>query len=201
MRVRSLFLVALVLTGCEADPSPDARPADPAPAVSPAPVTASPKPAAVDSVHLALGAEGLRFVDAETGLTRLLAFGGTRATVVPALARVRGDAYEAAVNTECGAGPLGHVTWGDGLTALFAGDAFVGWSVDGRRAGAERYTTMAGMGTGSTRAEAEAAVTLTAEETTLGTEFSAGGISGLLSGPGADAAVTHLWAGTSCNFR
>ena len=38
-------------------------------------------------------------------------------------------------------------------------------------------------------------------QTSLGTEFSVGDIHGLLSGNGANATVTHLWAGTDCAFR
>lgn len=36
---------------------------------------------------------------------------------------------------------------------------------------------------------------------TLGTEFTAGGLAGLLDGTGARARITHLWAGASCAMR
>jgi hypothetical protein len=39
------------------------------------------------------------------------------------------------------------------------------------------------------------------EQTTLGTEFNAAGLSGILDGTGAKAKVTNLWSGVNCVFR
>jgi hypothetical protein len=60
---------------------------------------------------------------------------------------------------------------------------------------------MSGVRVGSTRAELEAAYAAEVAESTLGTEFNAGGLGGLLSGPGKDARITDLWAGINCFFR
>jgi hypothetical protein len=56
---------------------------------------------------------------------------------------------------------------------------------------------MSGVGVGSSRADLEGAHAISVEETTLGTEFTFGGVSGILD----DGRVSSLWAGVSCNFR
>src|SRR3546814_13009983 len=61
--------------------------------------------------------------------------------------------------------------------------------------------TMAGITRGSTRSDLESAYAAEVGETTLGTEFTAGGLSGLLDGNGPTAYITTLWAGTTCAFR
>ena len=116
------------------------------------------------------------------------------------LETVRGRAAnERGANSECGAGPLQFASWDDGLTAWFQDGVFVGWALNG--AGA-RATTMSGLGMGTTRAELEGGPTVVeVKETTLGQEFNAGGVFGVLDGPGAGARVETLWGGTTCNFR
>jgi hypothetical protein len=39
------------------------------------------------------------------------------------------------------------------------------------------------------------------QSTSLGTEFTAGEMSGLLTGDTPEAKITGLWAGTNCAFR
>ena len=80
---------------------------------------------------------------------------------------------------------------------------FVGWSVsrgaaDGSNVG---LATMAGIGIGSARRELEAAYTADIRKTTLGQEFGAGDIFGLLDGTGPSARINAMWAGEICNFR
>lgn len=61
---------------------------------------------------------------------------------------------------------------------------------------------MTGLGVGASRESLEnGGLAVDVSESTLGTEFAAGGLYGLLSGDGPDATVTHLWAGTACSFR
>ena len=91
------------------------------------------------------------------------------------------------------------VDWAPGFTVLFDGAGFAGWSVREGAAGAPR--TAAGLGIGSTRADLDAAYSATVGPSTLGTEFTAGGIAGLLDGAGPDAVVTNLWAGNACIAR
>lgn len=117
------------------------------------------------------------------------------------------------INTECGAGPLKMVAWSNGLTLVFQENntksddpkidwLFQGWYIDGTKEGANKLTTMAGIGIGSTLAEMQSAYEIDVKKTSLGQEFStASGFFGILDGTGKDAKITHLWSGVSCNFR
>ena len=135
-------------------------------------------------------------MNAATGSTRLLPFGAPEAQVLTALQPLRGAPPERSSSDECGAGPLAFASWPDELQLVFQEGRFVGWSLDQRG-----LTTMNGLGVGSTRAELQGAYGAQVGESTLGTEFSAGNLHGLLSGPATDARITTLWAGTICAFR
>ena len=154
-------------------------------------------------VKLALSGEGLEFVT-ERGSVRHLVFGTPAAQAINAASRAYGGvAPQRGRNEECGAGPLDMATWQDGLTVMSQDGRFVGWSVsrgaaDGGNIG---VATMAGIGIGSTRRELEAVYAADIRETTLGQEFAAGDVFGVLDGTGPSARITALWAGTSCNFR
>ena len=205
--------VAAVLTGCSresapADSSPPARQAPVSATPSPTPVAApaDPAPSAIPAsapLKLALSGEGLDFVT-ERGSVRHLVFGTPAAQAIDAVSQAYGGgAPQRGRNEECGAGPLDMATWQDGLTMMSQDGRVVGWSVsrgaaDGGNVG---LATMAGIGIGSTRRELEAAYTADIRETTLGQEFAAGDIFGLLDGTGPSARITAMWAGASCNFR
>jgi hypothetical protein len=147
---------------------------------------------------LALDGEGLRLVDTSSGGTRLLAFETPADQVLSALGRLGRAEPERSTNDECGAGRLDFAEWPDGFRIVLQEDRFVGWFLGEATPG---LATMSGVRVGSTRAELEAAYAADIAETTLGTEFNAGGLGGLLSGPGKDARITDLWAGTNCFFR
>jgi len=199
-RLRLTLAAALALS-VAACGQPAEAPAD-APVTTPAaaaPVAATTLAPADALPAIALEAEGLRLV-AQTGSTRPIGFGLAKAETVDILNSVHGSAGKASTNAECGAGPVEFVSWDDGLSALFQDGKFVGWSLDGKTAG--KVTTMNGIGIGSTRAELTADFAgVTVEETTLGQEFNAGGLIGVLDGAGPGAKVEVLWAGTSCVFR
>ncbi|MCW3836283.1 hypothetical protein ACFQ1E_11350 [Sphingomonas canadensis] len=149
---------------------------------------------------LKLDPEGLLLVDVESGEKRTVAFGAARDVAVPAIASALGKPLSASVNQECGAGPIEHVAFQGGLTLLVQGGKFGGWSLDGREGGG--YATPGGVTIGSTLADLrKAAKKVDVEESTLGTEFMADGMSGLLDGKAATAKITDLWAGLSCVFR
>ena len=195
----ALPLLALI-AACRAEPAADEAaapaqveaPATAEPAVTPAAPTAQAEP------KLAIDAEGLRLFDAVTGAARPIAFGTPRAAVLAGLA-FRGAPSGTGRLEECGAGPLDTARWDDGLTLYFQGDKFLGWALGGDDT--RKVTTAAGIGLGSTRAELESAYNAKVQESTLGTEFAAGELFGILDGTGANAKITHLWGGTSCNMR
>jgi len=132
---------------------------------------------------------------------RIFEFGMARAEIVAAVAAIRSPATGSEANQECGAGPMEFTRFGP-LTLNFQHGRFVGWSLDGP-ASAQPIEEEMGLGIGSARAHltdgdaGEARI----ETTTLGVEFDAGGIHGLLGSDAPDAVVTHLWAGTDCQFR
>jgi len=195
--VRALFaLVSVLAVSACGEPAPP--PAD-APAEVPAGGPEAPEPAQAPTpltTPTALDSEGLRLVS-PTGSTLLIAFGHPAKVANEALTAARGAPTEQGLNSECGAGPLVYVNWADGLTAYFQNDTFAGWAANG--AGP---TTMSGIGIGSTRAEMEDVYAgVTVSETTLGQEFAAGQLYGILDGTGPQARITAMWSGVSCNFR
>lgn len=173
-----------------ATPAPAASPTPP-PAVTPTPVAQGQRPI------VAIDGEGVRLVAPDSGRTRPIPFGTSRVDTLAALA-TRGTPATG-TNSECGAGPLAWARYADGLTLNFQDDRFAGWSVD--RSAGGRVTTMAGIGPGSTRTALESAYAITLPDSTLGTEFAAGDLGGLLDGPGPNARITDLWAGVTCQFR
>lgn len=214
MTRRALFALSL-LASCAPDRTPDAvvatqptsRTTAPAPspataadkAAAPATtqITASVEPVAADPV-LAVDGEGLRLFDRTTGSASVLAFGQARAAVLGPLETLRGPAGTG-TNQDCGAGPVAYANWADGLSLVFQDGRFAGWGLDSRAAGA--ITTAASIGPGSTRAQLTDAYAATVNQSSLGTEFMAGGISGVLDGKGARAKITDMWAGVNCVAR
>jgi hypothetical protein len=165
-----------------------------------APTKASPLPVAQDEEpRLTVEGEGLRWFLPPNGSARPIPFGTPQAAVLASLEGVRGPAGTG-VNRNCGVGPVEYASWPDGLNLVFQRGGFVGWSLDGRAEGA--LSTANGVGPGTTHAELDRAFArVRAERTTLGTEFSAGAIYGVLAGPGRRARITDMWAGVSCVAR
>jgi hypothetical protein len=172
--------------------------AAPAPAVQPAP--ANSQPAASASAPVVLDSGGVSVTDA-AGRPVTLRYGMDRAEVVSALTRAAGAPGEQGENAECGGGASTFARWANGLTLWFQDDQFGGWAVDDRAPAAGLPRTASGVSIGSTRAALEGAYTATVEETSLGQEFNAQGIYGVLSGTAPDARITALWSGTTCIFR
>ncbi|UZK70560.1 hypothetical protein OKW76_05860 [Sphingomonas sp. S1-29] len=118
--------------------------------------------------------------------------------VLGSLERVRGPAVKG-TNADCGAGPVHVAGWHDGLSLLFQGARFAGWSLGTRGVGG--IATAAGIGPGSTRAERDAAYSATVSQTSLGSEFSAGDLHGVFDGNSGGTCITEMWAGVSCAAR
>lgn len=150
---------------------------------------------------LTLDPEGLRVVEPSTGSAQVLAFGMDEDEVIAAVTSLRGNPAHGGVNRECGDGPLDFASWPDGLSIYASEGRFSGWGVNGRASGADQHTTTSGIGVGSTRAELEEAYEIRTGESSLGTEFAAGGIHGVLDGAGSDSEITSLWSGSVCIFR
>lgn len=100
---------------------------------------------------------------------------------------------------ECGAGPL-QATRFAGVTLASQDGKFAGWWVDQREA-APRPATERGISIGSTREALEAAYSVESFESSLGQEFTADGLAGVIEGEGRLAKVSHLWAGATCIMR
>ncbi len=208
IRFAGLMSASAVLLGACSDRADEAAPPEAAASEAPgsaprASVPAQPasgrQPDSRDAAALAVEGEGLRFFARSTGSATPLAFGLGADQVLGVLERNRGPAARG-TNEDCGAGPVQYASWADGLSVVLQKDRFVGWSLDGRAAGV--LQTANGVGPGSTRATLDQAFgTVTVSQTSLGTEFAAGEVFGLLDGPGPTAKITDMWAGVSCVAR
>lgn len=191
---------ALALAGCsEASPEPATAPS-PTPSAAAASVP-TPTPSARPTVTLAaisLDGDGITLVDPESGGSRPIPFGTAESDVLAAFA-LRGTPKRS-TNAECGAGPLAFADYPEGITLAFQEGKFAGWSTDTRSGG--RITNMAGVGPGARRADIEKAMVLEmVPDSTLGAEFTTGGMSGILDGTGPNAKVSDMWAGATCIAR
>ena len=130
---------------------------------------------------------------------RKIAFGSPAAAAVAAANEVYGHPLSVETLEECGAGPL-EVSRFPGLTIAAQDGKFAGWSLD-HRDKPPLPTTASGIGIGSTRRELERAQSVENFESSLGQEFTANGLAGLLDGKGESAKITHLWAGATCIMR
>lgn len=136
---------------------------------------------------------------ASGGSAQHLAFSTSREATVPAVTAVLGEPTGQGTNPECGAGPLDNVNYKGGLTLFFQDGKFVGWNVDGRDGSPHR--TAAGLGIGSTLQQLRDAGDVAVQDTSLGVEFAAGDLSGLVTVNRPEGKITNLWAGTTCAFR
>ncbi|HEU4842956.1 MAG TPA: hypothetical protein VFT05_01725 [Burkholderiaceae bacterium] len=197
----ALALLAVLAAGCrEQAPQPHVSKAPVAQPAAPQPNNVSAvqvaTPAEMAATKLALDPEGLRLFHTVSGASRLIAFGAARADVQRTISAVSKAApVEQEDSPDCGAA---FARWPDGLNVWFQDGKFSGWSVGPDSAA---LATASGLRPGSTRAELEAAYSAKIAQSTLGVEFSAGALGGLLDGPGPRAHVSRLWAGTTCLAR
>lgn len=162
-------------TSAAADPAP-ARPAEPALA------------------PLELEGHGLRLSRVAPGTE--LPFDTPKAAAIEAVTRALGrPPTEQGANEECGGGGLEFAAWEDEITLWFEEERFAGWDSKGK------LKTPGGIGIGSGRADLAPLRGIEIEESTLGTEFRSGGLSGILDSKAPNAKVTHLWGGATCVFR
>lgn len=184
--------VALMVAACDPTATDDAA-APETPAAEDAAADAG--AAAEAAPAIALDGEGLRLVNPETGSTDLVAFGTPYDETIMAVHPAMGDPTQSGENAECPPGPLNFSEFGDDTTLYFQDGAFAGWFTRDAE-----QSTMNGIRAGMTRAELDASgseIELT--ETSLGQEFDAGGVYGIMNEDAS--AVDLLWAGANCFAR
>ena len=185
--------------------TPAATTSTPAPATStPAPTTSRPtasKPATSKptTFPLVLEPDGLAYVVGSSSI-RQVPFGTDAATVKMVVGKALGGALTADDLPECGQGPRASAGR-NGFTILLDGTTFVGWTDQGGTG--RRFTTLDGVGVGSTFAAVKASRPgVTAETGSLGPEFTdTDGFGGILAGTSPKSKVTLLYAGETCFFR
>lgn len=191
----SAGLLLLGLSACGSEPASNenapnsALPANisaTAPATGSAPATAA--------AAVVLEGSGLRLPGASP--PRSLAFDTAEAEAIDALTKALGrPPTERGENEECGGGSMKFAEWKDELTAWFLDERFAGWDSKGK------LKTLEGIGIGSPRADLATLPGFEVEESTLGTEFRSGGLSGVFDSKAPAAKVSHLWGGATCVFR
>lgn len=153
-----------------------------------------------DDLVLVLANDGIQVVEADTGVTRTFPFGSDMAPLQATVINLMGTPASSDYNEECPGGPLTVTVWRGGLVLNADGDSFAGWSVR-PEAGSDTLTTMSGIGIGSTLHDLEDAYEVDTFDSSLGVEFFAGQLAGLLSDSAPNAVITNLWAGEVCMFR
>jgi hypothetical protein len=157
--------------------------------------------AQVGEGQLRLASGGLLALPPGGGPGNRVDFGTPAGAAIEAVSAVLGSPTQRGANEECGAGPMEFSEFGT-LTLNFQNGTFVGWSLAGPpRSPPLRSATGVGIGTARDQIMGEGEGPLRVSETSLGTQFDARGIIGLLSGPQPDATVTRIWAGTNCIFE
>ena len=183
-------LLILALSACDSRP----RQAEGNAASGAEPKAAPAKPADPVLAPLQLEGHGLRISGVAPGTE--LPFDTPKAATIAAMTKALGrPPTELGANEECGGGSLEFAAWEGEITAWFEEERFAGWDSKGK------LRTPGGIGVGSSRSDLAPLRGVEVEESTLGTEFRAGGLSGLLASKAPDAKVTHLWGGSTCVFR
>ncbi len=199
MKNNCLLVGVLALAACSRETPPPASPVQVATVKSHAAGVAAAQviaPSEAAASRLALDAEGLRLFNAVSGASRLVPFGTDRPDALRAIgAAQKAPLRSEGANADCSAR---YTAWQDGLTMWFVKDRFVGWSA---KAGTAPIGTAAGVKVGSSRKDLESAYAATVKQSTLGHEFSAGALAGLLDSGKPDGVVTDLWAGVTCLAR
>lgn len=129
-------------------------------------------------------------------------FGASRADTLAMVAPIWGQPASTEKVEDCGgSGPAQMANFG-AVVLFFQGDKLIGWE---QRDASETpwIGTPGGATVGMRRPQLSDALggAPKVEQSSLGTEFSRGGVSGLLASDNPDAQVDRLWAGNSCAMR
>lgn len=201
-RTTSVLLAAVLLVACGSEPSSDATARPDSAATAPA---AAGTPADTLPAGPAAGGAAPAIVLAPDGLNvtggaapKQVAFGSPRAGVQADVGAVLGAPAEQGIQEECPAGPLQYAQYGAGLQLVFQDSAFVGWFAGE----GSTLRTAPGIGPGSTLGQLRSAYPgVTMEETSLGHEFAAGELYGIVADTSSAGAVQVVFAGINCIFR
>jgi hypothetical protein len=146
---------------------------------------------------LALSRDGLTFVIGAS--TRNLNFGSDKAAVMTALQSAEGAPRSVDTGSMCedGSGRVFDTVLYDGLSVYFLNSTLSGWRVS-----KAQFTTLDGVGPGSTLTQLRAAFgEVKVTDSSLGVEWSAGTLGGVLSGKSDDSIVGEMFAGDLCIIR
>ena len=146
-----------------------------------------------DRVMISQG--GLTLANPDATATATLPFGAPFHDSLRLLATVMGHDFSVYLPEECPAGPVVVVSFPGQIDLIYQQDQLAGWML---RPGSD-LSTPSGIGLGTPLAGLGSFATLEIMESTLGWEFQAGSVSGLLSD--REGIVEHLWSGTVCIFR
>jgi hypothetical protein len=209
MHRNTLLMAVLLLAACGSEPSddavrapvPDSAAAAPSAAVPPAAGGAGDSTAAAPAAppSVVLAPDGVEITNG-AGAPARLAFGAARDPVLAQVGAVMNGPGEQAEQEECPAGPLTTTQYPSGLQLVFQDGNFVGWAAQPRPGSTLR--TAPGIGIGSTVGQLRAAYPVaTVGETSLGIEFTAGDLYGIVSDSTAAGQVEIMFAGINCIFR
>ena len=164
MKIHLIVSTAVVALALQACSSPAEKAAAEAPAAPAAPAHADTSGIVLEAGGLKIGATTLAIgAPQQATLNAVTAAIGVAPTVT--------DSFE-----ECGAGPMQHVAWDNGLDLLFQNNAFAGW-----QAKTPDLSTANGVHVGSTLAELQAAYPgVSIEQDTIGWYFTMGELGGYL---------------------
>jgi hypothetical protein len=183
-------LILLALSACGAEPARNETAVNSAVAAK----ASASVPGAPAAASIVLEGAGLRVPSASP--PRTLAFDTPKAETIQVLTKALGrPPTQQGDNQECGGGGMEFAEWKGEIRAWFLDGRFAGWDDKGK------LETVEGIGLGSSRADLAVLPGFEAEESTLGTEFRSGGLSGILASKAPGAKVTHLWGGATCVFR
>ncbi|GAB5448278.1 hypothetical protein [Gymnodinialimonas sp.] len=140
-------------------------------------------------------ATGLHLTSADGTLREGLPFGTPFHTTMHTLVAIFGHDLTVAFPQECGAGPLVSVHVPGRINLVFQEDQLAGWMMIGDSS----LRTGSGLGIGSPRAALATEGAVEFYDGSIGTEFGAGDLFGLLSEDGAR--VLGIWSGATCIFR
>lgn len=218
MRILLALTLPLLLAACGADDPATTAPTDvaSAPAIGEAPESeAAPTepahtetaetedvasdPAEQATVAVILEPEALGFADEEGRITRLEFGGADKDTTVNALTIALGEPTGSEEGLECGPGVLDAVNW-DGLSTYYLDGTFAGWYLE--EPAPTQLTTADGIGLGTPLGNLRASYPdVEVDETTIGFEWTAGGLFGTLNEDSDTALVASIWSGANCIAR